>query len=172
MRLESRTIDTPIGGILLAGTARGLSCARVVESRREALAWARSRGVDLAPDGGSLDAAARAFEGYFAGRLREFHIAIDLAWGTPFQRAVWDALRKIPWGTTTTYGALARALGLSPAASRAVGSANGANPIVIAVPCHRVLREGGALGGFAAGLWRKEHLLRLEGAWPLQAALL
>lgn len=172
MRLESRTIETPIGPILLAGTARGLALARVVERDREARAWAHSHGVDLRPDEGSLETVACAYQGYFAGCLREFEIPIDLAWGSPFQRAVWDALRKIPYGSTTTYGALARGLGFAPGASRAVGSANGANPIVIAVPCHRVVRRGGGLGGFACGLWRKEHLLRLEGSWPVQPALL
>jgi O-6-methylguanine DNA methyltransferase len=172
VRLESRTIETPIGPILLAGTSRGLALARVVEREGEARAWARSHGVELHPDEGSLDTAARAYERYFAGRLREFEIPIDPAWGSPFQRAVWDALRKIPYGTTTTYGALAGGLGLAPGASRAVGSANGANPIVIAVPCHRVVRKGGGLGGFACGLWRKEHLLRLEGSRPVQPALL
>ncbi len=172
MKLESRVIETPIGRILLAGTERGLSGARLIEGDGEARVWARAHGVELVPDGGSLDGAARAYERYFTGGLRDFDLAMEPAWGTAFQRAVWDALRKIPYGVTTTYGSLARGLGLPPGASRAVGSANGANPIMIAIPCHRVLRAGGALGGFAAGLWRKEHLLRLEGAWPIQPALL
>ena len=188
MKLVSRRIESPVGRILLAGMVRAgearLVCARVIESDEEVRAWAEARGVQRAPDDGSLAAAGCAFDDYFAGRLRDFNIPIEPAWGTPFQRAVWDALRKIPYGKTMTYGSLARALGFPTGASRAVGSANGANPVFIAIPCHRVVREPGgpsrsevrslkrALGGFAYGLWRKEHLLRLEGAWPVQPALL
>ena len=97
---------------------------------------------------------------YFAGRLREFQLELQPA-GTPFQLAVWTELRQIPYGHTTSYGELARRLG-SPRASRAVGLANGANPIAIIVPCHRVIGANGKLTGFGGGLDVKARLLALE----------
>ena len=100
-----------------------------------------------------------------AATRQAFDLPLDLSGGTPFQQAVWRALLAIPSGATTSYGALARALG-SPTAVRAVGAAVGRNPISIVVPCHRVLGAGGALTGYAGGLARKQALLRLEGAPP------
>ncbi|WP_328478244.1 methylated-DNA--[protein]-cysteine S-methyltransferase [Streptomyces sp. NBC_00377] len=99
---------------------------------------------------------------YFAGELKEFGLELRLH-GTPFQRSVWDELRKIPYGETRTYGELAVALG-SPSASRAVGLANGKNPVGIIVPCHRVIGAGGGLTGYGGGLERKQRLLEFEGA--------
>ncbi|MFH9549911.1 methylated-DNA--[protein]-cysteine S-methyltransferase [Streptomyces sp. NPDC017435] len=99
---------------------------------------------------------------YFAGELKEFGLELRLH-GTPFQRSVWDELRKIPYGETRTYGELAAALG-SPSASRAVGLANGKNPVGIIVPCHRVIGAGGGLTGYGGGLERKQRLLEFEGA--------
>ncbi len=97
---------------------------------------------------------------YFAGRLTTFTVKLS-ARGTHFQRRVWDALREIPLGTTTTYGALAAHLG-SPTASRAVGAANGKNPISLIVPCHRVVGTSGTLTGYAGGLELKQWLLEHE----------
>ncbi|MEU3853401.1 methylated-DNA--[protein]-cysteine S-methyltransferase [Streptomyces sp. NPDC029554] len=97
---------------------------------------------------------------YFAGELREFTVPLRLT-GTPFQRLVWEELRRIPYGETRTYGRLADALG-SPAASRAVGLANGRNPIGIIVPCHRVIGANGSLTGYGGGLERKQRLLDFE----------
>lgn len=99
---------------------------------------------------------------YFAGQRREFDLPLRPA-GTEFQRRVWAVLATVPWGTTTTYGAIAARLGLPPGASRAVGAANGANPIAIVLPCHRVIGSDGRLTGYAGGLERKAALLRLEG---------
>jgi methylated-DNA-[protein]-cysteine S-methyltransferase len=100
---------------------------------------------------------------YFAGDLRALDaVPVDTA-GTPFQRAVWAALRRIPAGTTWSYADVARAVG-APAAVRAVGAANGANPVAIVIPCHRVVRTGGALGGYGGGLERKRWLLAHERA--------
>ena len=96
------------------------------------------------------------------GTRREFDLPLRPA-GTDFQRRVWDVLATIPWGTTTTYGAIAARLGLPPGASRAVGAANGANPIAIVLPCHRVIGSDGRLTGYAGGLERKALLLHLEG---------
>lgn len=119
--------------------------------------------------GGSpvLREAHRQLGEYFAGRLRAFDLPLRPA-GTDFQRRVWDVLATIPWGTTTTYGWIADRLGLPPGASRAVGAANGANPIPVVLPCHRVVGADGTLTGYAGGLERKAALLRLEGV-PTEA---
>jgi methylated-DNA-[protein]-cysteine S-methyltransferase len=109
-----------------------------------------------------LAEAQRQLTEYFAGERRAFDLPLRPA-GTEFQRRVWEVLATIPWGTTTTYGAIAARLGLPPGASRAVGAANGANPIAIVLPCHRVLGSDGRLTGYAGGLERKAALLRLEG---------
>jgi methylated-DNA-[protein]-cysteine S-methyltransferase len=99
---------------------------------------------------------------YFAGTRRVFDLPLRPA-GTEFQRRVWEVLATVPWGTTTTYGAIAARLGLPPGASRAVGAANGANPLPVVLPCHRVIGSDGTLTGYAGGLERKALLLRLEG---------
>ncbi len=99
---------------------------------------------------------------YFAGRRRVFDLPLRPA-GTEFQRRVWEVLATVPWGTTTTYGAIAARLGLPPGAARAVGAANGANPIAIVLPCHRVIGSDGTLTGYAGGLESKALLLRVEG---------
>jgi methylated-DNA-[protein]-cysteine S-methyltransferase len=126
---------------------------------------------DAAPDGtpgpergGSpvLTEARRQLVRYFDGDQRVFDLPLRPR-GTDFQRRVWEVLATVPWGTTTTYGALAARLGLPPGASRAVGAANGANPLPIVLPCHRVLGSDGTLTGYAGGLERKAALLRLEG---------
>jgi methylated-DNA-[protein]-cysteine S-methyltransferase len=104
---------------------------------------------------------------YFAGRRRVFDLPLRPS-GTDFQRRVWGVLETVPWGTTTTYGAIAARLGLPPGASRAVGAANGANPLPVVLPCHRVIGSDGTLTGYAGGLERKALLLRLEGV-PTEA---
>jgi O-6-methylguanine DNA methyltransferase len=101
---------------------------------------------------------------YFGGERREFTLPLDLC-GTEFQLRCWHALLEIRYGETRTYAQLARAVG-SPSGFRAVGAANGANPVSIIVPCHRVIASDGTLGGYGGGLEVKERLLRLEGAWP------
>jgi methylated-DNA-[protein]-cysteine S-methyltransferase len=109
-----------------------------------------------------LAAAAEQLTAYLAGDLREFDLPLQYS-GTAFQRLVWDGLRQIPYGSTSSYGDLAAALGLDPrTTARAVGAANGANRIAVVVPCHRVIGAGGALTGFAAGIERKRALLDLE----------
>ena len=114
--------------------------------------------------GGSavLVEAHRQLADYFTGTLRVFDLPLRPA-GTDFQRRVWHVLASVPWGTTTTYGAIAARLDLPPGASRAVGAANGANPLPIVLPCHRVIGSDGTLTGYAGGLERKARLLRLEG---------
>jgi methylated-DNA-[protein]-cysteine S-methyltransferase len=114
--------------------------------------------------GGSptLTRAHQQLAEYFAGTRRVFDLPLRPA-GTEFQRRVWEVLATVPWGTTTTYGAIAARLGLPPGASRAVGAANGANPLPVVLPCHRVIGSDGTLTGYAGGLERKALLLRLEG---------
>ncbi|HSX26331.1 MAG TPA: methylated-DNA--[protein]-cysteine S-methyltransferase [Chlamydiales bacterium] len=109
---------------------------------------------------GPILSIERELKEYFEGKLREFKTPI--AWeGTPFQRSVWEALRKIPFGQTISYAQLAATIG-KPTAFRAAAQANGANPLTILVPCHRVINANGELGGYSAGLKRKEWLLRHE----------
>ena len=153
-------IETPLGPLTLAATIRGL-----------ALAWFdrqahRTDEVDapLQPGHEVLRQAQLEFDAYFAGRRREFGVPLDPA-GTDFQQRVWQALLQIPMGRLSSYGEIARQLGL-PAAARAVGAAVGRNPIAIIVPCHRVVGSDGALTGYAAGLPRKRALLALEAAPP------
>ena len=105
---------------------------------------------------------AAQVQAYFQGQLQAFDVPLDLSVGTAFQQAVWQALRQIPYGKTSSYLALASAMG-KPSATRAVGAAVGRNPVSIIVPCHRVLGSTGRLTGYAGGLWRKQALLQLEG---------
>jgi methylated-DNA-[protein]-cysteine S-methyltransferase len=107
--------------------------------------------------------ARQQLQAYFAGDLQEFDLPLAAS-GTPFQQRVWQALREIGYGQTATYGEIARRLGLAPGASRAVGLANGRNPIAIVVPCHRVIGSNGRLVGYAGGLDRKQRLLSLESS--------
>jgi methylated-DNA-[protein]-cysteine S-methyltransferase len=115
---------------------------------------------DWVQDGGALQDVERQLRDYFAGELREFDLQLAPV-GTEFQLRVWKELREIPYGETISYGALARRVG-NIKASRAVGLANGCNPIAIIVPCHRVIGSDGSLTGFGGGLRNKEILLRLE----------
>jgi len=119
-----------------------------------------SLGVPGDPGEQPFAAAASQLKSYFAGQLTEFDLPLAPA-GTEFQRRVWAGLRTIPYGETVSYGELARQLG-SPSASRAVGLANGRNPIAIVVPCHRVIGSDGSLTGYGGGLDRKRFLLALE----------
>lgn len=112
-----------------------------------------------------LQRAVQQLQAYFAGQRKDFDLPLDLRRGTPFQQAAWQALRALPYGATTSYGALSAAIG-RPRAMRAVGAAIGRNPVSIIVPCHRVIGANGALTGYAGGLPRKQALLRLEGWLP------
>ncbi|XNL82775.1 methylated-DNA--[protein]-cysteine S-methyltransferase [Actinomadura madurae] len=112
------------------------------------------------PDSEPFATVAEQLAAYFAGELTEFDMPLRLH-GTPFQQRVWDALQEIPYGETTTYGELAVEIG-SPSASRAVGLANGRNPVGVIVPCHRVVGSTGSLTGYGGGLDRKRYLLDFE----------
>ncbi|WP_338701815.1 methylated-DNA--[protein]-cysteine S-methyltransferase [Streptomyces sp. Q6] len=153
------TIASPLGELLLTCDATGaltsLSVPGQKGGRTVREGWVR----EPAP----FAEAARQLDAYFAGRLKEFHLELRPE-GTAFRRRVWDALDDVPYGATTTYGAVAARIGASRAAVRAVGGAVGANPLLIVRPCHRVIGSDGALTGYAGGLERKVTLLTLEGS--------
>ena len=159
--------NSPIGPLLIAGdhdSIRHIRFAKKGKVEQPEPGWVESRTGPVA------EAAAQLHE-YFAGQRTEFDLPLTLD-GTPFQRAVWHKLQEIPYGETISYGELARRVG-KPNASRAVGSANGANRIPIVIPCHRVIAAGGKLGGFGGGLPTKEALLAHETkhtAKPLTSA--
>ncbi len=160
--LARTVLPSPLGELAVAATPAGI--ARLT-FEPAGLEWRGGAGGAADPAAlAHLEQAAEQLALYFAGRLRRFDLALDLE-GTRFQRAVWDLLLAIPYGETRTYEDLARALA-RPGASRAVGAANGANPVAIVVPCHRIVAGDGTLGGYRGGLDRKRALLRLEGALP------
>jgi methylated-DNA-[protein]-cysteine S-methyltransferase len=146
--------DSPVGRLLLAGDARGLTLIGFPSGRRPVGPAAGRR-----DDAGFADAIEQLQE-YFAGRRREFSLALRPV-GTAFQIAVWSALRRVPFGATLSYGELARRIG-RPGAARAVGAANGANPLPIVIPCHRVIGADRSLTGFGGGLETKRFLLAHE----------
>lgn len=149
-----RVIDSPIGLLTLAGTDRALTNLRMVEQTYE------PDRADWVRDESAFPAAVEQLDAYFAGELQEFDLDLEMS-GTAFQRRVWNALRAIPYGETRSYGEIAQQIG-SPTAFRAVGLANGHNPIAVIVPCHRVIGANGSLTGFGGGLERKSKLLDLE----------
>lgn len=159
------TLDSPLGAVLVAGDAAGLRHISFLAGDSPVIPGAdwearEDREDDHLPH--PLARAVRQLKAYFRGELRDFDLPLAPG-GTPFQRKVWEALREIPYGETITYGELARRIG-QPAASRAVGAANGRNPLPIVVPCHRVIGQNGRLTGFYGGLHLKEGLLNLEEA--------
>jgi methylated-DNA-[protein]-cysteine S-methyltransferase len=156
--------ETPWGWVGLAAGAKGL--VRVVlpgPRRRPDLDCLAGRGRAPAPARAIAARAEREVREYLAGRRRTFSVPVDLDGLPPFQRKVLLAERRVPYGRTITYGALAAKVG-RPRAARAVGQALAHNPVPLVVPCHRVIAAGGGLGGFGGGLALKRRLLALEGA--------
>ena len=153
--LQYLIIDSPIGPLTLAGTGAILMHLRMVGQTHEP---DRSGWEPADPD--AFADVVTQLSSYFAGTLTEFDVEIQSD-GTEFQRRVWTALQTIPYGETRSYGQIAEQIG-SPAASRAVGLANGRNPISIIVPCHRVIGSSGSLTGYGGGIERKRTLLELE----------
>ena len=148
-------IDSPVGHLLLAADEESLRILNFQGGKHKVEPephWRQSNRL--------LDEAERQLHDYFAGRRREFQLSLRPT-GTPFQMRAWKALQQIPYGTTRTYGEQARHVG-NPRASRAVGAANGRNPIAIIIPCHRVIGGNGRLVGFGGGLDTKRRLLELE----------
>ena len=153
-----KKIGSPIGKLKLVASDKGLA----------AILWEKEdpRRVQLSPqreepDNGFLLEAERQLGQYFKGELKQFDVPLDFV-GTDFQKSVWTELLAIPFGETRTYGQIANRIG-KPKSARAVGAANGRNPIAIIAPCHRVIGSTGKLTGFAGGLEAKDHLLALEG---------
>lgn len=147
-------VGSPVGLLRIVGSEDAVA-------RIDFFGPGASRGESLRGLPGPIAAAAEQLGAYFAGRLRVFDLPLAPA-GTQFQRDVWSALLAIPFGATATYGELARRIG-RPDAVRAVGTANGANPIPIVIPCHRVVGADGSLTGYGGGLDVKRQLLALEG---------
>lgn len=149
-------LESPLGALLVAGDEAGLRCLSFLdgsEPRRPAPEWRRARGQFR-----QLEAELSA---YFTGESVRFSV-IAAGAGTPFQQRVWRALQAIPHGTVASYGDIARSIG-RPGSVRAVGAANGANPVAIVVPCHRVIGSDRSLTGYAGGLDIKRRLLAIEG---------
>jgi AraC family transcriptional regulator of adaptative response/methylated-DNA-[protein]-cysteine methyltransferase len=166
-------VESPLGPLLTAATTEAVCLLeftdrRVLEGQLEAL---RKRFACAVVPGHNrhLDRLKEELAAYFAGRLTEFRVPIVYP-GSPFQRAVWEELRRIPYGETRSYEDVARAVGCVRAC-RAVGRANGLNRVVILIPCHRVVNKGGLLGGYGGGLWRKQFLLDLERRVSREPAL-
>lgn len=161
-------LGTPIGTLWLYGAPRGLLAIVLPnESREDAedglrrrLTRSGTRVVTFVDDPGPLREAMAQLEEYFAGQRRKFVLALEPI-GTPFQRRVWQAVAAIPFGETRTYAEIARAVG-RPGAARAVGAANGANPLPLVIPCHRVIGSGGSLTGYGGGIALKARLLAWE----------
>lgn len=158
------TIDSPIGALTLVGVD-GVLTGLYMHDRRDAPP-AEASGIH---DASAFVDVVAQLAAYFRGELTEFDAPLLLT-GTPFQQRVWTALREIPYGETVSYGELAAGIG-QPTASRAVGLANGRNPIAIIVPCHRVIGADGRLTGYGGGLPRKQHLLSLERQYAGAAVL-
>ncbi|MCC6990443.1 MAG: methylated-DNA--[protein]-cysteine S-methyltransferase [Acidobacteria bacterium] len=153
--MKYTVFDSPVGSLMLAGDESVLRELWFLQGRQHTApnpAWSESARAFAEP--------VRQLKAYFAGRLRAFDLAVDPA-GTAFQTRVWTALREIPYGETISYGELARRIG-DPKAVRAVGLANGANPVSIVIPCHRVIGANGTLVGYGGGLPIKRALLSLE----------
>lgn len=153
--MKYTVLDSPVGPLMLAGDESVLRELWFLQGREHTSpnpAWTESARA--------FQKVTRQLEAYFAGRLRRFDVAVDPG-GTPFQSQVWHALQDIPYGETISYGELARRIS-NPKAVRAVGLANGANPISVIIPCHRVIGADGSLTGYGGGLPTKRALLSLE----------
>jgi len=157
-RLFQSHTTSPLGDVVLAATEHNLVGVWFVQGQLhmpDSSQWTTNQTHP------TLLAAIQQLHDYFSGQRQSFDLPLQPAWGTPFQRAVWQALQRIPYAHTSTYGDIARDIG-NPKAVRAVGAAIGQNPHSIIVPCHRVVGANGSLTGFAGGLDRKQHLLHHE----------
>ncbi len=160
MRFHRALLSSPVGALGIAVDDEDALAALAFEDTRP-LASFLPQDAAFTSDFTRCKAAADELRAYFAGELRAFSVPLRPAIGTPFQRRVWQALSRIPFGTTWSYSRLAAETG---SAARAVGQANGANPLCIITPCHRVIAADGSPGGYSGGLDRKRWLLRHEGA--------
>jgi methylated-DNA-[protein]-cysteine S-methyltransferase len=165
VKLSTAVVETPLGQLRVAVTEAGVARIALPRSSGSGFAgWLRNvyGDAERVPWLPLLDKVTQEVAEYFAGKRREFSLPLQPL-GTDFQREVWRAIAEIPYGETRTYSEIARAAG-RPSAVRAAGSATGANPIPILIPCHRVIAAHGKLGGFSGGLDAKRRLLALERA--------
>ena len=151
-----------LGRYVLVSSEKGVVCLLPEERAADKVSWWKRKSIKVQDDGDQNHEVISELDAYFAGRLFQFSVPLDLR-GTDFQRRVWDFLCTIPYGETCSYGQVACAIG-RPTASRAVGHANGCNPVAIIVPCHRVIGANGKLVGYGGGLDRKQALLDLEAS--------
>jgi methylated-DNA-[protein]-cysteine S-methyltransferase len=156
-----KMVESPVGRLKLIASDKGLAA---ILWEKDDPRRVRLSPIEPDPDNRFLKQTESELNGYFSGKLKKFTVPLDFK-GTDFQKRVWAALLTIPFGETRSYGEIAKQIG-KPDASRAVGAANGRNPISIIAPCHRVLGANGKLTGFAGGLEAKDQLLRLEGRDP------
>ena len=171
--VHTAQVDSPIGSLRVASTERGLAYLELpFASGRGLLGWLRRCLPDARCEDGFAPnrAAITQIREYLEGKRVIFELPLDLR-GTPFQLAVWQALLEIPYGETRSYAQIAAAVG-QRSAVRAVGAANGANPVALVVPCHRVIASDGSLGGYGGGLRLKAKLLAMERSGPSQGRLL
>lgn len=166
MPIEYTSLDTPLGTYYLAATSRGVCCVERAASDAAFEGFLAAKGVrGSRRNSSALEPHARALREYFSGRRKRLDLPVDLLFGTAFDRMVWRALREIPYGEVRSYGWVATRIG-RPGAARAVGAANGRNPVAIVIPCHRVVQADGGLGGYTGGVGIKAKLLELEGLRP------
>ena len=154
--MKYRTIETELGPVMIAGDQDGIHFISLLDGPK-----GESPHADWEEDKTALSDEVEQLQSYLAGDRQDFDMALAPK-GTDFQEAVWQALLTIPYGHTLSYGELAERIG-KPTAARAVGAANGANPIGIVIPCHRVIGADGSLTGYGGGLQNKKTLLELEG---------
>ncbi len=158
-------LETPVGTIVAAATDRGLARLAYDDLNGGLDAILDSLATRLSPrileQRAALDPVARELDEYFTGKRRTFDLALDWSLVSGFGRRILDAAARIPYGDVATYGKVAELAG-NPGASRAAGNALGANPLPVVIPCHRVVRSGGALGGYTGGVERKQRLLAIE----------
>lgn len=164
MRISFAVDGCPLGRLLVGATERGISMVGLGRSDAALEASLRTEypAAEIVRDARGIGGWVRDVRDHLEGRQPELELPTDVA-GTDFERHVWDALRAIPYGSTRSYGEIARALG-QPAASREVGQACATNPTAVVVPCHRVVHADGRLGGYRWGVWRKRDLLAREWA--------
>ena len=157
------SLESPIGRLYVALTDKGVCLLCIDRSEEKFLHELTDSGIkDIRRDDRKGAFVTRELKRYFSRELRHFQTPIDLLWGTPFERQVWQELSRIPYGETRSYREVAESVGV-PRGYRAVGRAVGKNPIGIIIPCHRVILSDGGLGGFGAGVEAKRYLLKLEG---------
>jgi methylated-DNA-[protein]-cysteine S-methyltransferase len=161
VEVAKASIKAPPGKIWILATASGLREVRLSDLPGPSREEGRERGISFVRRPRWTDPARRALERYFEGEEHALDLPLDLDVGTPFQRRVWEAARRVVYGTTASYAQVARLAG-SPSAVRAVGNALGANPVPIVVPCHRIIHSDLTLGGFSSGLTWKRFLLEVE----------